>query len=280
MCELCVQHGEGQKWYQNTKNYVMELLNEERKKILTDLFQSPEERVASGLAGMDKAIGNDPAAKAAVLKQSLERLRQEPEKVEWGQVIPIEDVEEILDRTVSITRVPCICRSNIYGIYDSRFCYALATFKSDFWPTGCFDQFPDFSKNLEVLTREEAKEEHRNLDREGVVHCVYSHGIPYISFFCNCTPKDCVALRMRLHGASANPFKGEYVATIDPEMCTGCRDCMKICNFGAIYYSAALQRCFVDQQNCFGCGLCRTACPTGAVTLQDRNAIPMLAREW
>ena len=40
MCEFCTQHGEGKKWYLQAKNYSQELLNEERKRFMTDFFGS------------------------------------------------------------------------------------------------------------------------------------------------------------------------------------------------------------------------------------------------
>jgi MinD superfamily P-loop ATPase len=75
-------------------------------------------------------------------------------------------------------------------------------------------------------------------------------------------------------------FKAEHVATIDWEECNGCRDCMKLCNFGAINFSAYASKCSINQLKCYGCGVCRALCPNDAITLLDRNAIPALANEW
>ena len=41
------------------------------------------------------------------------------------------------------------------------------------------------------------------------------------------------------HPGSAVMFRGEYVAQVDPDLCVGCRDCLRLCQFGALAYSAA-----------------------------------------
>jgi ferredoxin len=278
MCEFCIEHGEGKKWYLQTKNYAKELLNEERKRYITEFWEKFEENIAgeSGLTALDRLVAANPAGAKAFFSPVEEQMR----KQHWGQVIPLEDVEQILERCVSVVRVPCACRIVIRGVHDARFCFCLAAFKSDFWPKGVFDQLPDYSKDLEVLTKEEAKREFQKLDRQGLVHSVWTHGTPFISAICNCTPRDCLALRMRLGVGLSTFFKAEYVAAIDLEKCNGCRDCMKICNFGAINYSASLRRCSINQLQCFGCGLCRAECPSDAISFLDRNAIPALAKDW
>ena len=275
MCEFCIEHGQGTKWYLQTKNYAEELLNEERKRWITDFYEKFEEDSATNLAILDKWVPPDLATAKAGRSPLLEQMKDQ----HFGQVLPLEDVDKILDLTTSITRVPCACRSALHGIYDDRFCYNVATFKSDFWPKGVFEQWPDYSKGIEILTIEEAKKEFQKLDREGLVHSVWSYGTPFIGAICNCGPRDCVAFRMMERGQRPF-FKAEYVAVIDLEQCNGCRDCVKTCPFGAINYSSTLRKCVVNQMQCFGCGACRAVCSSEAITLLDRNAIPMLAKEW
>jgi len=64
MCEFCIQHGEGKIWYLQAKNYVKELLNEERKRFMAEFWEKMEENVAGGgaFAALDGLIAADPAA--------------------------------------------------------------------------------------------------------------------------------------------------------------------------------------------------------------------------
>jgi NAD-dependent dihydropyrimidine dehydrogenase PreA subunit len=278
MCEFCVQHGEGKIWYQNAKNYAEELLTEERKQYMTAFWEKIEENAGAGTGGgeIDRLATTDPAAAKALILRGQEMAKQS----HWGQVLPIEDTQKILETAVSVTRFPCVCRSTIHGIYDARFCFGFTTFKSDFWPKGMFEQWPDYSSELEVLTKEEAAKEFRKYDHGGLVHTVWTHGTPFISAMCNCTPRDCLWWRGYEKTGTRTLFKGEYVATIDIEECNGCRDCLKMCPFGAVKYSVTLEKCFVDQSRCFGCGLCRVPCSREAISLPDRNRFPVLAKEW
>jgi hypothetical protein len=43
MCDFCIQHGEGKKWYLQAKNYGEDLLSDvRRRRFITDFFAHPE----------------------------------------------------------------------------------------------------------------------------------------------------------------------------------------------------------------------------------------------
>jgi len=283
MCEFCVEHGEGKKWYLQAKNYSQELWNEERKRMTTEFFEKWEENAVNNYKGLDQLRATDPAALEAMLPTIVE----EQKKEHWGQVVPMEEIEQILDMMVNIIRLPCGCRSATRGLYDARYCFGVTGPGRVETPSEGMDnvvlEYPDFSDGLEVLTKEEAKKAIDRHDRNGLIHTVWTFITPYISGICNCTTTDCLAMRGRLRSGVtvAFPFfKAEHVASIDWENCNGCRDCKKLCQFGAIVYSPTIAKCYVNQFECYGCGVCRATCPKDAITLRDRNAIPALAEEW
>ncbi|ACX52525.1 methyl-viologen-reducing hydrogenase delta subunit [Ammonifex degensii KC4] len=62
----------------------------------------------------------------------------------------------------------------------------------------------------------------------------------------------------------------DYYAEVDPQKCSGCGFCAKVCPHGVIqrredgtYYTSPAF--------CQGCGLCTTACPTGAIRITNFN---------
>jgi len=270
MCEFCVKHGEGKKWYLQVKNYLEDVLTDEARQFTLWLYENLESWAAHGWAALDRSDNPD---------EALRKTFTEMKKMHWGQVIPLEDVEKILDMTLNIVRTPCLCRTALHGVGDARFCFHVVASESDFWKD-MFEQWPDVSRELDVLTNEETKREFQKFDRQGLVHTVWSYGPPFIGALCNCSPTDCLSFRSMRFGEQRPFFKAEYVTAIDIEKCNGCRDCIKFCHFGAINYSHASEKCTVNQLQCLGCGLCRTACPRDAITLFDRNAIPVLANEW
>jgi len=272
MCEFCVEHGEGKKWYLQAKNYSQELWNEERKHFTSEFFEKFEDEMTNRASALSGLIADPDAAKAM-----FPSLVEQQKKDHYGQIVPVEEIEQILDMAVNIIRMPCVCRSTNRGRYDARFCFGVTTFKEG-WTN--ILEYPDYTTDLETLTTEEAKKAIQKLDRNGLVHSVWTFITPYIGGICNCTINDCMAMKARLRVGFPVFFKAEYVAGIDWENCNGCKDCLKNCSFGAISYSSSIQKCHINQFQCYGCGVCRAICPRDAITLKDRNAIPVLAKEW
>jgi heterodisulfide reductase subunit A-like polyferredoxin len=55
---------------------------------------------------------------------------------------------------------------------------------------------------------------------------------------------------------------------------------MKLCQFGAMGYSAATRKAWIDPRRCYGCGVCRAACKPKAIELRDRTSEPLAAARW
>lgn len=195
--------------------------------------------------------------------------------VHFGQVLPIEDVEEVLDMVSSITRLPCGCRFISIGKADKRYCFGLGLD-----PKGMMGKYPDAAASLEVLDREEAKKIIRQYDQEGLIHTIWTGVTPFIIGLCNCD-RDCLAYKTYIEQRGTPTFfRAEYVCRVDEDLCTGCKECMKQCQFGAQFYSSANERVFIDPTRCYGCGLCRNACPTQAIELIARTDEPRAANLW
>jgi len=75
-------------------------------------------------------------------------------------------------------------------------------------------------------------------------------------------------------------YRAEYVAKTNPDNCSGCRQCMRVCQFGAISYSAGGKKVMIDPRRCYGCGICRAACEKDAIHLEDRSKVPAVANLW
>jgi ferredoxin len=138
---------------------------------------------------------------------------------------------------------------------------------------------PDTS-GLEELTKEEALENFRQYEREGLCHTVWTFVTPFIGGICNCDRSDCGAMQSTLIEGVPDMFRAEYVAEVNPELCNGCRQCMRVCQFGAIAYSAANKKIFIDHLRCYGCGICRASCTKDAIQLHDRASVPVAANLW
>lgn len=289
MCEFCTEHGEGKQWYLQMKNYSKELLYEQLSSTQKDLVGAAtrfewnnlfwESFVMPGITGKFKTQEQSqepPPAGAASLAQPAEAEIMAQRKIEhFGQVIPIEDVEKVIDMVDSITRMPCGCRFITTGKTDKRYCFGIGL---DKW--GVLGRYPDAKSSLEVLDKEEAKRIFRRFDREGLIHTIWTGVTPYVAGLCNCD-RDCGAYKgyIEMRGAP-NFFRAEYVCQVDWDLCNGCKACISQCQFGSQFYSSALGKVYIDPTRCFGCGVYRASCPTDAITLLPRQAVPQAAGLW
>ena len=281
MCEFCTKHGEGKKWYLQMKNYAEELLHEELSAPQKDMVRASsrvvwinrffENFVMPAITGIPKSREEiiDALHSTAELKgekQDENTIMAARQTFHFGQVLPIEDVEEVIDMVDSITRMPCGCRFLSTGKTDKRYCFGLGVDKQ-----GILGTFPDAASSLEVLDKHEAKKIFRSYDEEGLIHSIWTGVTPYVIGLCNCD-RDCLAYKTSYEmGGSPHFFRAEYVGQIDPDVCTGCKTCMKQCQFGAMFYSSGLSKVYIDPERCYGCGVCRAACPNDAISLKPRQ---------
>ena len=280
MCEFCTRHGEGKKWYLQAKNYGEDLASDLNRRRFVDHFFNEMMRGRRGSPGQGAAqLQKAPAIMRGLIRGLITRKFK---REHFGQVVPLEDAEAMLNIANGIVRLPCVCRRLSQG-KDGRYCMGLSVNPHQFFFDGLVSEDywrgPD-GVGLEKLTREEALALLRDFEKQGLCHSVWAFMVPFIGGLCNCDRSDCYAMLYTLRENVKLMFRGEYVAEIDPEKCAGCRSCMRQCQFGAIGYSALQEDCFVEARACYGCGICRAACTRDAISLKDRRAVPAAAALW
>ncbi|MBA7500938.1 Ion-translocating oxidoreductase complex subunit B [subsurface metagenome] len=284
MCEYCTEHGEGKKWYLQMKNYSDELLHQElssRQKEIAKASSRIETRLRffenrvipaiTGVAEPEEQSQDASGSKAQFSEKEMAKRR----KVSFGQVLPIEDIEQVIDIADSITRFACGCRFITTGKTDKRYCFGLGVDKQ-----GILGKFPDAASSLEVLSKKEAKKSFRQYDKEGLIHTIWTDIVPYVDTLCNCD-RDCQRYKGYIENEGVPRFfRAEYICQTDWELCRGCKSCMSQCQFGAKFYSSTLSKVYIDPARCFGCGVCRAACPNDAIALVPRDEVPEAANIW
>lgn len=281
MCQFCHQHGEGKKWYLKAENYAEHLLHDiKRSKYIQHFFRDPQ-RLKERIELLD-TLNRMPGFVQAVIKPAiLGRMK----KMHHGQVLPYEDVKEIFGFVNSVVRLPCICRKASLGT-EERYCYGLSMVPAENsqlkmlveavgadYLTG-----PDV-EGLETVSKEEALEQFKDLEKKSLIHSVWTFMTPFIGGICNCD-HDCMAMKATVKKSLPVMFRAEYIAELEPDLCNGCRNCIKACQFGAISYSLAREKINIDPLHCFGCGVCRVHCRNDAITLTDRKMAPAAAEIW
>jgi len=112
MCEFCIRHGEGKKWYEVMQNYSAELYSKgDRENYARKLVKQTQTSMVPGLEKMIKLRNKSPLVHKFVRRLGTMVMKHN----HFGQVVPLEDAEQIIDIVQSITRLPCICRSAVRG---------------------------------------------------------------------------------------------------------------------------------------------------------------------
>ncbi|MBD3159745.1 MAG: 4Fe-4S dicluster domain-containing protein [Candidatus Lokiarchaeota archaeon] len=289
MCEWCYKHGAGKKWYLNSKNYleetaeavgaheyIYELWKHFEKVYLQKIFgistRGPGYKFSIPVVGRAiKWYISSWFTKEKPLKgRSPRRAEGHP-----GQVVPLGDAQQVLELADPILKVNCACRHMTRGIEDPC-CLAFGALAE------MVPKLPRYipERGAEQLHVDEAKDFVEKMNRGGRVNTVWFGPVPYIAALCSCEYPECAATRIRLDYGLNALYKGEYVAKVDFSKCTGCGTCASRCQFGALTFTDAMNRPFIDAWKCYGCGLCVTACPEGAIEMVDRTAFPALKDEW
>jgi ferredoxin len=250
------------------ENYSQDLLDQkERRKFSAEFLNGFHTRVPKSIEKLD-VVRKTPLMNLA--KPILTRAQKQDH---YGQVVPMEDVEKIFELVQGAVRLPCVCRRVTTGNMNARYCYGLTLDKQLY-------ALLDDSFSLETLTKEEALESIRKLDKEGLVHSVWTFKTPFIGGLCNCD-QDCMAYRVT-HARRDYPviFRAEWVARVSAETCNGCRLCMRQCQYGAIRYSSNNKKVIIDPTACYGCGVCRAVCNKDAIRLSPRENVREAAGVW
>ncbi len=278
MCEFCLKHGEGQKWYLKASNYSDDLLSDIRRRKFIETFFTDTESLAQGIGRLEQ-LEKAPRFVSGIIRRIITARMK---RVHYGQVVPIEDIERIFGFVNSIVRVACICRHINLG-REERYCYGVSL-SPDGGKFGeivrglnkSFLKGPDVV-GMEKLSKDEAIAALRAHEQEGLCHTVWTFHAPFIGGICNCDRSDCMAMRCTVTHRTPIMFRAEYVAAIDPDLCNGCRQCMRVCQFGAVSYSVANKKAVIDQRACYGCGICRSVCRKDAIALRERDKVPAAA---
>jgi len=284
MCEYCTAHGEGKKWYLQMKNYSDELLHQKLSSGQKEIAEASsrietrlrffENQVIPAITGVPEPQEQSQDASGSKTQLSEKEMAKR-RKVSFGQVLPIEDIEQVIDIADSITRFACGCRFISTGKTDKRYCFGLGVDKQ-----GILGKFPDAASSLEVLSKKEAKKSFREYDKEGLIHTIWTDIAPYVDTLCNCD-RDCLQYKRYIENEGVPRFfRAEYICQTDWEFCRGCKSCMSQCQFGAKFYSSTLSKVYIDPARCFGCGVCRAACPNDAIALVPRDEVPEAANIW
>lgn len=280
MCQFCIQHGDGKRWYANAANYAHDLQSDLRRRGYMVGFVKDFERTRrTVLAGLS-ALRYVPRPLRGSVAERVSRSQQEQH---FGQPVPLEQCDRILRLASHITRLPCVCRGAMRPGSDAESCCIVATVQPhDGVLAECFAGYRGgpAAEGFQKLSHPEAMAYLRRAEERGLAHTAWTFGTPFIAAICNCDlPSGCLAMKTQLEGGIRVMWRGEDVAKQDRERCTDCGLCLPLCPFGALRRDAK-GGVLLDREACWGCGTCRAGCHRKALTLESRSATADVAMRW
>lgn len=266
MCEFCTKHGNGKIWYKNAANYANDLAADlKRRKYIEQFLESTIREGFATLGRLEYLF-----KKKGRLPDSIKKSMEERSRIEhFGQVLPIEEIRDIVTKAETIVRMPCACRWTI-NKNEVRCCYAVSYSPNTWYKSFDMSYFGKASdEGLESVNKEDALKQMEEMEEHGAIHSIWTMITPFIGAVCNCTAHDCIAMRTLSEIHVETMARAEHVAAVNESLCDGCGLCAGRCQFNAVESVQKEGRIIasIDAQKCFGCGLCRRACQAAAISL-------------
>ncbi len=252
MCQICIAHGPGKRWYLDASNYSTKLYrNEEREAFIKDFIVDFNKNCRKiQRASLLPIVKN-------IVREKLVRYGKEDHT---GQVVSFRDASAILRIAGSVFLTYCPCRRYLTN-KNEKICMTFSVVPE------VGDKIPPYSGG-KYIDADQAIELLEELGPKGYVHSVWTFQSPFIGALCNCRDRECMALDINGRYGFDFMHKGHEIAVVDSEACIGCGKCVDICQFRGIRIENGKAEITPD---CHGCGNCLHVCENEALALAERK---------
>jgi ferredoxin len=177
-------------------------------------------------------------------------------------VLPYEVAENIIRGQKRITVAPCICREEHQLLGDG--CEKPQDVCMAFGVAAEYRNYNDRGRAIDV---NEALSILTIAEETGLVLQPDNSQDP--NFLCCCCGDCCAVLsNIKRHPNPASYVASPFMAVTDPEICSGCGNCVERCQMEAMSLDGGVS--VLDETRCIGCGLCVTTCSTDSLTLMRK----------
>lgn len=266
MCDYCLLHGSGKRWYENARNISKELATSKKVRDFCESYFSRD--IPAGPNGYETLVER---ISRPVMQGEQEEVDLYHRNYLHHQVVTCGDAIQLLkaanlqtdEHERAVVRLPCICRHAAYGSDQALSCFAIAF--TDIYTR----RFPKYlGGNHQYVSAEEAILTIKEwAETDTVVHAVSALGVPYLGMLCNCDMEVCRPYIQRKRLGIKSPFyKGHESAFVTESLCIGCGRCRDLCPFDAIEMDDD-NVAQIKQEECYGCGICANHCENQAIQI-------------
>jgi electron transport complex protein RnfB len=228
-------------WVIGIYEFQVNNLNEALLEALNDYWETSEPRDGSGQLNQLRTIP---------IGQSIEPTLE---------MLPYEQVEELVEANDTFAVAPCICRTSEKK--QGRGCDAPIE------TCLLFGEFADFYVKTgrgRYISKTEMMEKIAEANEANLV--LNPTNSRFVSAICCCCGCCCGILGgLQQYPKPSEIVVSSFVAEYDPEACVGCGVCLDRCQMQAI--TEKEDKVSLNSDRCIGCGLCVSTCPTGALSL-------------
>lgn len=174
-------------------------------------------------------------------------------------VLPYEQVDELIDAHTRFAVAPCICRTK--ETKQGRGCDAPVE------TCIMFGEWADFYTRTgrgRTIDKAEVREILEEANKANLV--LNPTNSKFVAAICCCCGDCCGILKgLQYHSKPSEHVASSFIVEYDPEACIGCGVCINRCQMQAITRDEP--RVDVNTDRCIGCGLCVSTCPADALKL-------------
>lgn len=185
MCQFCMQHGAGKKWYLSAQNYSEKLaLSEGRESFIDNFFKNYERNYPRSIHLIDRAI------KVPFIKDIAEtKVKNYFTEKHAGQVVSIEDAISICNIPGRVSVIDCPCQKYLNNKNDKK-CILFGT------TADIVENIPKIS-SVKDVDSEEIAELLKSTEVEGKIHTIWTFKTHYIGAICNCDHTGCLLFHLK-----------------------------------------------------------------------------------
>jgi ferredoxin len=203
--------------------------------------------------------------------EEIEIIVDEMLEVPEERILPVQKVEELVEKFDDIAVGHCFCRHQ-QDLLDNP--CKQTDIRENCFTFGKSARYTSEQGFSRLITKEEALEIIKRSDEDGLVHKAYH---PHFetsrdeTSLCICCSDGCCG-----QGGTytVNVNSTQYIAHVDEDLCTGCGTCVNVCYTNTMHLNDD-NIATLGERDCIGCGVCAYNCPEKAIALEEN---PRIAR--